>query len=129
MPILVTLAVLTAIAVMTHRGVKGAVLWGILGGTLLYYLLGLYDSGVYTGFGATLNLNPFAAFQEFGTSAFGMVFTEGFDLFPLSGRPQPRRAGDPDWDQRPWPSAWWICSTPSAPCMALAPGQSADPGG
>ena len=80
MPILVTLAVLTAIAVMTHRGVKGAVLWGILGGTLLYYLLGLTIPGFYTGFGATLNLNPFAAFQEFGTSAFGMVFTEGFDF-------------------------------------------------
>ena len=82
MPILVTLAVLTAIAVMTHRGVKGAVLWGILGGTLLYYLLGLTIPGFYTGFGATLNLNPFAAFQEFGTSAFGMVFTEGFDFSP-----------------------------------------------
>ena len=33
MPVLVTLAALIAIAVMTHRGVKGAVLWGILGGT------------------------------------------------------------------------------------------------
>lgn len=82
MPILVTLAVLTAIAVMTHRGVKGAVLWGILGGTLLYYLLGLTIPGFYTGFGTTLNLNPFTAFQEFGTSAFGMVFTEGFDFSP-----------------------------------------------
>lgn len=80
MPILVTLAALTAIAVMTCRGTKGAVLWGILGGTVLYYLLGFTVPEFYGNFGASLNLNPFAAFQEFGASAFGRVFTEGFDF-------------------------------------------------
>ena len=80
MPVLVTLAALTAIAVMTFRGVRGAVLWGILGGTILYYLLGITVPGFYTDFGAALNLNPFAAFGEFGTWAFGRVFTEGFDF-------------------------------------------------
>lgn len=80
MPVLVTLAVLITIAVMTCRGVKGAVLWGILGGTLLYYLLGFTVPGFYTGFGIGLNLNPFTAFREFGTSAFGRVFTEGLDF-------------------------------------------------
>ena len=80
MPILVTLAVLTAIAVMTCRGIRGAVLWGILGGTILYYLLGITVPGFYTGFGATLSLNPLTAFSEFGTWAFGRVFTEGFDF-------------------------------------------------
>ena len=80
MPILVTLAALTAIAVMTCRGTKGAVLWGILGGTVLYYLLGFTVPGFYENFGASLNLNPFTAFQEFGASAFGRVFTEGFDF-------------------------------------------------
>lgn len=80
MPILVTLAVLTGIAVMTCRGVRGAVLWGILGGTALYYLLGFTVPGFYAGFGAALDLNPFAAFAEFGTSAFGRVFTEGLDF-------------------------------------------------
>lgn len=80
MPILVTLTVLIAIAVMTCRGVKGAVLWGILGGTILYYLLGVTVPGFYTDFGVGLNLNPFAAFHEFGVSAFGRVFTEGFDF-------------------------------------------------
>ena len=82
MPVLVTLAALIAIAVMTHRGVKGAVLWGILGGTVLYYLLGVTVPGFYANFGAALNLNPFAAFGEFGASAFGRVFTEGFDFSP-----------------------------------------------
>ena len=80
MPILVTLAALTAIAVMTCRGVRGAVLWGILGGTALYYLLGITVPGFYTDFGSALNLNPFTAFSEFWTSAFGRVFTEGFDF-------------------------------------------------
>lgn len=80
MPILVTLAVLVTIAVMTCRGIKGAVLWGILGGTILYYLLGITVPGFYANFGDDLNLNPFAAFGEFGTLAFGRVFTEGFDF-------------------------------------------------
>lgn len=80
MPILVTLAVLVAIAVMTCRGIKGAVLWGILGGTILYYLLGATVPGFYTNFGDDLNLNPFTAFSEFGTLSFGRVFTEGFDF-------------------------------------------------
>ena len=80
MPILVTLAVLTAIAVMTYRGVRGAVLWGILGGTALYYLLGATVPGFYAGFGTVLDLNPLAAFGAFGASAFGRVFTEEFDF-------------------------------------------------
>lgn len=80
MPILVTLAVLIGIAVMTCKGVKGAVLWGILGGTALYYLLGVTVPGFYDSFGASLDLNPLTAFGAFGTSAFGRVFTEGFDF-------------------------------------------------
>ena len=80
MPILVTLAALIAIAVMTCRGIKGAVLWGILGGALLYYALGVTVPGFYTDFGTAVNLNPFFAFKEFGAFAFGRVFTEGFDF-------------------------------------------------
>ena len=119
MPILITLAVVIAIAVMTCKGVKGAVLWGILGGTVLYYLLGITVPGFYADFGATLNLNPFSAFEAFGASAFGRVFTEGFDfsyyladhnVAQLALLIAPRR----------WPSAWWICLIPSAPCTAPA---------
>lgn len=80
MPILVTLGVVIAIAVMSCKGVKGAVLWGVLGGAVLHYLLGFTVAGFYTNFGASLNLNPFSAFEEFGASAFGRVFTEGFDF-------------------------------------------------
>lgn len=80
MPIIVTLTVLIAIAVMTYRKVKGAVLWGILAGTVLYYLLGFTVGGFYSSSLTSLNLNPFTAFGEFGSFAFGRVFTEGFDF-------------------------------------------------
>ncbi len=80
MPMLVTLAALIAIAVLTCKKVKGAVLWGILGGTGLYYLLGLTIPGFYQGFTENMNFNPLAAFGDFGTQAFGRVFTDGFDF-------------------------------------------------
>lgn len=49
MPIVVTLAVLIAIAVMTYRGVKGAILWGILGGHWPLLPAGAYGAGVLCG--------------------------------------------------------------------------------
>ena len=80
MPMVVTLAVLIAIAVMSCRGIRGAVLWGILGGSALYYLLGLTIPGFYDGFGVGVELDPLAAFGEFGAAALGQVFTAGFDF-------------------------------------------------
>ncbi|MDO4317692.1 MAG: NCS2 family permease [Lachnospiraceae bacterium] len=80
MPLLVTFFALIVIAVLTCRGIKGAVLWGILGGAALYYLLGFTVPHFYAGFADSLNFNPFAAFRDFGTQAFGRVFTEGFDF-------------------------------------------------
>lgn len=81
MPVLVTILTVLAIAIMSHRKVKGAVLWGILGGTAAYYLLGLTVPDFY----ATLSLspmNPIDSFKEFGTQSFGKVFTEGFNFTP-----------------------------------------------
>ena len=52
MPMIVTVLALVLIAVLSKKGVRGAVLWGILGG----------------------------AFRDFGEMAFGKVFTEGFDF-------------------------------------------------
>lgn len=80
MPILVTLGSVIAIAVMSKRGVKGSVLLGILGGAVVYYVLGFTVPGFYEGFGASLSFNPLAAFADFGSHAFGKVFTEGFDF-------------------------------------------------
>lgn len=80
MPILVTLGSVIAIAVMSKRGVKGSVLLGIVGGAAAYYILGFTVPGFYEGFGETLSFNPLTAFGDFGTQAFGKVFTEGFDF-------------------------------------------------
>ncbi len=77
MPMVVTLLALLAIAIMNSKKVKGSVLIGILGGTVLYYLLGL----TVPGFNAGISMSsPFTAFGEFFTSAFCKVFTEGFNF-------------------------------------------------
>lgn len=80
MPMLVTVLTVIAIAVLSVRKIRGSVLWGILGGTASYYILGLTINGFYTDFWSSRSLNPFSAFKDFGSQAFGKVFTEGFDF-------------------------------------------------
>lgn len=80
MPLLVTFFGLLAIAVLTKRGVRGSVLWGILGSAAAYYILGFTVPGFYDGFAANLSFNPMSAFSAFGAEAVGKVFTEGFDF-------------------------------------------------
>lgn len=80
MPMLVTVFSLIAIAVMSKRKIKGAILIGIVGGTVVYYALGFTVPGFYNDFLAGASLNPFDAFKAFGSEAFGKVFTEGFDF-------------------------------------------------
>ena len=80
MPKLVTLLALIAIAVMSFKKVKGAIIYGILGGSVLYYLFGVTIKGFYTGFFDSMSMNPLDAFKAFGTESFGKVFTEGFDF-------------------------------------------------
>ena len=80
MPLLVTIFAVIAIAVLSKKGVKGAILWSILGAAGLYYVLGLTIDGFYVGFWDSITMNPFDAFKEFGTGAVGKVFTEGFDF-------------------------------------------------
>ena len=79
MPMVVTVAAIIAIAVMAKKNVKGAVLWGILGSSVLYYLLGFTVPGFYENLNITL-ANPIEEFRAFGSEAFGKVFTEGFDF-------------------------------------------------
>ncbi|MBD5550621.1 MAG: NCS2 family permease [Lachnospiraceae bacterium] len=80
MPILVTIGSVIAIAVMSKKGVKGSVLLGIVGGAVAYYILGFTVPGFYDGFVQSLSFNPFTAFADFGSQAFGKVFTQGFDF-------------------------------------------------
>lgn len=80
MPLLITVAAIIAIAVLSKKQVKGAILWSILGAAAAYYLLGLTIPGFYDGLLAGASLNPLDAFKDFGDLAFGKVFTEGFDF-------------------------------------------------
>ena len=80
MPVLVTVGALIAIAVLSKRGVRGAILWSILGGAVVYYALGFTVPGFYENFLAGVSLNPLDAFRDFGDMAFGKVFTDGFDF-------------------------------------------------
>lgn len=80
MPLLVTILAVIAIAIMSKKKVKGAILWGILGATAVYYALGFTIPGFYEGFASKLNLDILAPFKDFGTMAVGKVFTEGFNF-------------------------------------------------
>ena len=80
MPLLVTFFGLLSIAILTKRGVRGSVLYGILGSTAAYYILGFTVPGFYDGFAASLSFDPFAAFGAFTREALLKVFTEGFDF-------------------------------------------------
>ncbi len=80
MPMLVTIGALIAIAVMSKKGVRGAVLWGVLGGTAAYYILGLTVPGFYTDFWVGKTMNPMQSFAEFKDQAFLSVFKSGFDF-------------------------------------------------
>ncbi len=84
-PILVVFAGVIAIAVLSHKNVKGAVLWGILGAAVLYYALaalGLLwgDAACQAIFDGITFDDPFIAFEDFWNHGLGKVFTEGFDF-------------------------------------------------
>ncbi len=80
MPLLVTIAAVISMAVLSKKKVKGAILWSILGGAVVYYLLGLTIPDFYKGLFDGVSMNPLTAFDDFGKLAFGKVFTEGFDF-------------------------------------------------
>lgn len=100
LPALVAVVGVIAIAIMSKKNVKGAILWGILGSAVLYFILagfGCLGSGeaipdlqgnvTYTGGEACKQIfesisisNPFNAFKDFGTDSVGKVFYEGFNF-------------------------------------------------
>ena len=81
-PMLLTIIAVFAIGAMSKKKVKGAVLWGMLGGAVAYYAIGLITVPDFYATSVAPNLTSdfFGAFKEFGTQAFGKVFTEGFDF-------------------------------------------------
>ncbi len=80
MPLLVAVFSLLLIAILSCRKINGSILWGILGGTALYYLLGCTVDGFYDGFAKNFSFNPVQPFASFASESFGKVFTEGFDF-------------------------------------------------
>ena len=71
MPILVTFATLIATVVMSKKNVKGAILWAMLGGAALYYLLGLTVSGFYNAAGYTITYTWDEASRSFVSAVAG----------------------------------------------------------
>ena len=86
----VALVGVIAIAIMTKKNVKGAILWGILGTAVLYYALaGLgcawNDAACVSLFESISLSNPFNAFAAWGKDSVGVVFYEGFDFSAYLG--------------------------------------------
>jgi len=84
-PLFVIVIGVIAIAALSKKNVKGAILWGILGSAVLYYaMLGLGalfgDASSKAVFQSISMSNPFDAFKDFGKQTVGKVFTDGFDF-------------------------------------------------
>lgn len=82
-PIIITLITFIAIAVMSKLKVRGAMLWGILGGSVMYYVFG-YAGGFggvanFPNWGAML-VNPGDAFASWGKDLVGQVFVSGWNF-------------------------------------------------
>ncbi len=82
----VALVGVIAIAVLAKKGVKGSILWGMLGAAGLYYaLIGIgcvWDEGcraVFTDIASGFE-SPFTAFGEWGRESVGQVFVSGFNF-------------------------------------------------
>lgn len=82
---LVALIGVIAIAILSKKNVKGAILWGILGSAILYYIFaGIgYAAGdvICKGVFDSITIkNPFDAFAAWGKDSVGKVFYEGFNF-------------------------------------------------
>ncbi len=85
LPAIVAILGVILIAILAKKKIKGAILWGILGSTALYYVMaGIgYAAGsegcvtLFENIGIT---DPFNAFAAWGKDAAGKVFYEGFDF-------------------------------------------------
>ncbi|MBO5412125.1 MAG: NCS2 family permease [Clostridia bacterium] len=84
-PLIVVVVGVIAIAALSKKGVKGAILWGILFSAALYYaIMGVSaacgNEACTAYFKAITFDNPINAFKDFGEMSFAKVFTDGFDF-------------------------------------------------
>lgn len=90
LPALIAILGVIAIAVLTHKRVKGALLWGIVGSAALYYVLAgiayaCGSAGAEALFAGISLSDPFRAFAAWGENSVGAVFYEGFDFSAYLG--------------------------------------------
>ena len=79
MPMLVSMITILIIAALTSFKKRGAVLIGIIAGTILYYLGGFTILGFYDDF-AFSTISTGKAFAAFGKESLFAVFRNGFDF-------------------------------------------------
>ena len=79
MPMLVTILTVLVIAALVSFNKRGAVLIGILIGTIIYYLGGCTIPGFYEGFSLS-GVSAGSAFTAFGRESLFAVFKSGFDF-------------------------------------------------
>ena len=79
MPILVTIITILVIAALVSFKKRGAVLIGIIIGTLMYYFLGFTIPNFYSNFSFS-SINPVNAFIAFKNESLFTVFKSGFDF-------------------------------------------------
>lgn len=85
LPAIIAIVGVIAIAVLSKRGVKSALLWGILGSAVLFYVIAGIAAAcnvtAATALFSNININdPFSAFAAWGRDSAGAVFYEGFDF-------------------------------------------------
>ena len=85
LPAIVALIGVVIIAVLSKKNVKGAILWGLLGSAVLYYVfagiaLGAGSQGAIDMFNNVSLSNPLSAFEAWGKDSVGVVFYEGFNF-------------------------------------------------
>lgn len=91
LPAIVAILGVLAIAILSKKNVKGAILWGLLGSAVLYYILAgiAYAANVQAAadmFNDISLSNPFNAFAAWGKDSVGAVFYEGFDFSQYLGK-------------------------------------------
>lgn len=85
LPAIVALVGVIAIGIMSKKNVKGAILWGVLGSAVLYYILAAIGYACGSAeceaiFTAITIDNPITAFGDWGKNAAGVVLYKGFDF-------------------------------------------------
>lgn len=79
-PTAITIGIVIAIARLSKKGIKGAILISMVAGTIVYYVVNIFNPGFYDNFELGVSMNPLTAFAEWKEFSFMAVFRSGFDF-------------------------------------------------